>query len=123
MELTNMQMEQMVESLMKYLDRRDIIGYAAARNVRILSNELTEYMAFKSDLFKKYGEKELDDDGNPTGNMFISLESENLKDYMSQIEDIAKAKSNPDIFKIDYGQALDVLSGKEILEIDWMFEE
>lgn len=123
MELTNMQMEQMVDSLMKYLDRRDIIGYAAARNVRILSNELTEYMAFKSDLFRKYGEKELDDDGKPTGNMFISLESENLKDYMSQIEDIAKAKSNPEIFKIDYGQALDVLSGKEILEIDWMFEE
>ena len=105
MELTNMQMEQMAESLSKHLDKRDIIGYAAARNTRILADELTEYMAFKGELMGKYGERELDSEGNPTGRSFISPKSENLGKYLAEIGDIAMAKGNPELFKVTHNAA------------------
>ena len=39
---------------MPLLSHRDIVGYAAARNTRVLSRSLTEYTAFRDRLVEKY---------------------------------------------------------------------
>ena len=43
-EYSNAQMEQMLIALEPLLDRRDIVGYAAARNTRVLRAEALEYL-------------------------------------------------------------------------------
>lgn len=59
MKLMNIQMEEMYNQLKIILPMRNKIGYVAARNSRILKNELTEYFEFKNELIKKYGKMKL----------------------------------------------------------------
>ena len=75
-EYTNGQMEQMLVSLQPLLDRRDIVGYAAARNTRVLRSECMEYLKRRDELISKYGEPEIGEDGSPTGNSRIKIGSE-----------------------------------------------
>ena len=51
----NLEMVAMVQELRPLLSHRDIVGYAAARNTRVLSRSLTEYTAFRDRLVEKYG--------------------------------------------------------------------
>lgn len=119
----NAEMERMMGSLRKHLDRTDIIGYAAARNTRILANELSEYSKVRDELVMKYGEVELDERGDPTGSVSLSIESDKFPQFAEEIERFARIEHDPDIFKLKFDQAIGVLSGTELLEIEWMFEE
>lgn len=117
----NAEMEQMAGALKKHLERRDIIGYAAARNIRILANELTEYTAEKNALIRKYGEADTDEDGNPTGSVSIRVDTPEFKKFAIEIEQFANISHSPDIMTIPYESAIGKLSGAEFLELDWMF--
>lgn len=123
MKYTNIEMEAMKLSLEPLLERRDRIGYAAARNARILDGQLQEYSAFRDELVRKFGEDELDGDGNPTGRMTISQASPKFGDFLAEVEKIAKIEHEPDIFRLKYDEAIGELSGTELLAVDWMFED
>ena len=120
---TNFEMEQMLESLRKHLDRVDIIGYAAARNTRILGDEINEYRHMRNRLIEKYGEPVLDDNGEQTGYMQVLPNSESFGEFANELEKIGSIESNPSLLRIPFREAIGVLSGTELLEIDWMFEE
>lgn len=120
---TNAQMSRMLDSLEPHLERRDVIGYAAARNTRILRDELTEYMKVRNDQLMKYGEPELDGEGQPTGAVSLKLDSPKFPEFAKEIEQFALIEHEPALFKLGYSQAIGVLSGSELLEIDWMFED
>ena len=120
---TNFEMETMVERLSKHLDRRDVIGYAAARNTRKLADELREYTERKNALILEYGEKEVDADGNETGNVVLPYDSPNFAKFADELEQFAKIEHAPDLMTLDYGQAIGLLSGTELLEIEFMFKE
>lgn len=117
----NVEMEQMLGVLSKHLDRKDIIGYAAARNTRILANELTEYIDKKNELIRKYGEADTDDGGNPTGSVSIRVNTPEFEKFAIEIEQFAKISHSPEIMTIPYESAIGKLSGSEFLELDWMF--
>ena len=123
MEYTNIEMEAMKMSLEPLLERRDRIGYAAARNARILEDQLREYTAFRDELVRKYGDEEVGGDGNPTGRMTISQASPNFGVFLEGIGEIAKIEHEPDIFRLKYDEAIGELSGTELLAVDWMFED
>ena len=116
-------MERMVGTLQKHLERRDIIGYAAARNTRILCNELKEYTERKDELVRKYGKPDLDADGNPTGSISLAFDSPEFAKFAEEIEQYATIEHSPNLMLIDYEKAIGILSGAEILELDWMFKE
>ena len=118
MKATNATMETMLDSLSKHLDRRDVIGYAAARNTRILQDELKEFQDFRNDLVLKHGED--DPDG---GGKIIASDSPNFADFMEEYLPLCGIEHNPEIFTIPYEEAIGILSGTELLEIDWMFGE
>lgn len=113
---TNEQMMAMFDSLKPHLDRRDIIGYAAARNTRALRDELVEYSAIWDELVTKYGE-------NDGAQVRLSLDSPSFKEFEQEILPFAKIEHEPKLFTIPFDAAIDKLSGNELLEIDWMFEE
>lgn len=119
----NIEMEAMFESAAKHLQRDDIIGYAAARNVRVLGNELKEYAERKQKLLNEYGEPVVGEDGKPTGEFRVDAEGERFGEFVSQLETFALIEHEPKVFRIPFSEAIGKLTGTELLEIDWMFEE
>lgn len=123
MKYKNIQMEQMVENLKPILPHRDIIGYLAARNTRILNDTLTEYFTFKRDLINKYGESDTDENGKETGTISILPTSPNFKDFVSEFDKIKDIEHDVDLMTIPYKDVIGILNGEEILKLDWMFTE
>lgn len=123
MSYTNIEMESMLESLRPMLDHSDMIGYAAARNTRILSGELTEYHDIRDELVGKHGYKETDDNGNPTGRMRLDIDSPEFDLFTKDIEQYAMVRHSPDLFMLKYEDVIGKLTGSEILSIDWMLED
>lgn len=119
----NIEMEQMLASLEKFLDRIDKIGYAAARNTRILRSETKEYFDRRQQLVEKYGKPQLDEEGNPTGLTELRFDSPEFLEYAKEIEEWALIEHSPNLFKLKFEEAIGQLSGSELLEIEWMFED
>ena len=119
----NAEMEQMLGTLQKHLDRRDIVGYAAARNTRILRDELKEYLERRDELVRKYGTADTDEKGNPTGSVSLGFDSPEFSKFAEEIEQYAVIEHAPDLMQLKYEDAIGILSGAEILELDWMFKE
>ena len=119
----NIEMEQMIASLEPLLERTDKIGYAAARNTRILQSCAMEYLERREQLIAKHGTPRLDDEGNPTGVSEIRIGSEEFDAYAAEIEEWALIEHEPDIFKLKYEDVIDKLSGAQILAVDWMLED
>ena len=123
MKYSNAQMEAMSSSIEKHLERTDAIGYAAARNVRVLADELTEFREKRDALIAEYGEQEVDDDGNPTGMVSVKPDSERFDEFAEKLGELASMEHEPRIFKLPIASAEGKLSGFELLESWWMFEE
>lgn len=123
MKCSNREMEQMLGVLEKHLDRKDVIGYAAARNARILRTELSEYLKVRDELVTKYGEADLDENGDPTGQVSLSFASPRFADFNDEIQRFATIEHEPKLFKLKFEEAIGQLSGNELLEVEWMFEE
>lgn len=112
----------MVRSLEPLLERRDVIGYAAARNTRLLAEQLTEYHKLRDELVEKYGEDEVDENGSPTGRMMLSPKSPKFREFADELGRFASIAHDFEPFAIGYGEAIGKLSGAEMLAVDWMFE-
>lgn len=120
---TNSEMDQMLSALEPLLERRDVIGYAAARNTRVLRQELTEYQRVKDELVMKYGREDVDEEGRGTGQFTLLITDPNFRAFAEEIERFAGISHEPELFKIKYEEAIGVLSGSEMLACEWMFED
>ena len=119
----NIEMEQMLIALEPLLKHKGIVGYAAARNTRILQAETFEYFQMRDGLVEKYGVPELDEEGNETGRMQLRFDSPNFPKYEREVSEYALIEHEPDLFLITYEQAIGELTGEEFLACDWMFRE
>lgn len=117
------EIEQKKEAISVYLDRVDIIGYACARNSRTFENELEEFINFRNDLLLKYGHKEINEHGVETGNISLDQTDENYEKAIQEYKKVLLLDRNLDIIKIKYSDVIGLLSGNEILQIDWMLED
>ena len=109
--------------LSNYLDRVDIIGYACARNSRILENELNEFNNFKNNLLIQYGHKDLDNNGVETGSISLDQTDEKYELAINEYKKIISLDRELPIIKIKYSDVIGLLSGNEILQLDWMLED
>lgn len=116
----NWQMVDMLNKLQPLLVRRDKIGYAAARNHRRLAECLTEYERFRNGLIEKYGEREKDEDGNKLPSIRLSVTSPQFKRFEQELAPFNEMEHEVEIFTLPYSEAIGILSGEEILAIDWM---
>lgn len=120
MELRNIDMFQMINSLNDLLDRKDLIGYAAARNTRLLTNECAEFIKRRDELIQEYGEPVRDENGNTTGDMKVSMTSPCFSKFVDELEKFGEIKHEVNIFTIPESEVIGSLSGREILELEWM---
>ncbi len=119
--LKNIQMLEMITQLKPLLSHRDKIGYAAARNYRILANSLMEYIAFRNALIEKYGETGKDENGQPTAQ--ISVNSPKFKMFCEELEPYNNMEHEVELMMAKYEDAIGCLTGEEILSVDWMLED
>ena len=123
MRLKNIEMEGMIIQLSKHLDRVDKIGYAAARNTRILKSASIEYFERRDQLISEMGEDELDSDGRPTGRKGLKVSSPEFAKFVEAIEEYAMIEHDVELFRIPFSEAEGKISGNELLETYWMFED
>lgn len=121
--LKNSEMNEMRHQLRSLLSHRDKIGYAAARNYRIISEALTEYEAFKSGLIEKYGEQDKDGNGNYLPTISIKMGSSKFREFCTELEPFNNMEHEVDLMVAKYEDTIGLLSGEEILAIDWMLED
>lgn len=116
-------MEEMAANLEPLLSHRDKVGYFAARNTRVLKDNLTEYLNIKEDLICKYGEQDTDGEGNPLPTYKLAYSDEKFQDYKREIEQFASIEHDVTLMTMPYDEVIGLLSGAEILSVDWMFHE
>lgn len=121
--LKNIKMMEMVYQLQPLLSHRDKIGYVTARNYRILTNSLTEYVAFRNGLIEKYGEPDKDKNGAELPTVSLKVDSPNFKLFRDELEPFNNMEHEVELMTAKYSDAIDTLTGEEILSIDWMLED
>ena len=75
------QAENLLINLDSLTECKGSIGFKIAYNIRKLSDELKEYVQFKQELFKKYGEE-------VEGNLVINKESENFPLFVKELNEL-----------------------------------
>ena len=75
------QAENLLINLNMLTECKGSIGFKIAYNIRKLSDELREYVQFKQELFKKYGEEN-------DGQLMINRESPNFSSFMKELNDL-----------------------------------
>lgn len=120
---TNGQMVNISDALEKYLDRSDVIGYACARNYRKINDACLEFLKIRNSAFNDYGEDDLNEEGKPTGMKVIAVDSENFTKFKEEIDKYVNIEHDVDVMMLKYNEAIGKLTGKELLELDFMFED
>ena len=120
---TNEEMDNKILDLEKFLDRDDIVGYISARNTRRLRDASYEYSMIKTDLLNQYGTEIKDSNGDPTGRIELRSDDPNYAKVAEEISKTANIQHEVVIFTIPYDEVKNKLTGREILEIDWMLDE
>ena len=119
---TNKEMAQMLESLYGVIDQKGMLGYAAARNLRSIRNAAREYLDIRDDLMQKYGENELDESGEKTARYLVRTNTALGRKYLEEISRYDEIEHEVEIMKIKPEDAIDQLTGRQMLAIEWMIE-
>ncbi len=118
----NLELRTMLNGLKEVMKYNGKIGYAAARNTRMIQDALTEYMEEERKLILKYGKKEKDENGNETGSVKLNTESPEFGRFLDEIEPYMEIEHEVNIMQVEVAD-LEKLTGEEILAIDWMIKE
>lgn len=120
---SNIEIKEKILSIQPVLALRNIVGYAAARNARVLTEALTEYSQFEREAIIKYGTADIDDRGKPVGTTSIAPDSDNFDAFIAEMAPFQGLKQEVSIMVVKFDDVIGVLSGEEILSIDWMLED
>lgn len=111
------QAEQLLINLDSLTECKGSIGFKIAYNIRKLSDELREYVQFKQELFKKYGEE-------VEGNLVINKESENFPLFVKELNELDQEIEIPLMRFTEKDLVESGLSAKQMSLIwDYMVEE
>lgn len=71
------------------------LGYAVARNMRVLSESLKEYTERKNELIEKYGNK------NENGNYVVINGTDGYRKYLEEIKEYDGIEHDVDIMQVE----------------------
>lgn len=120
--ISNAQAGAMINSMRSLLDRRDLIGYAAAYNTRVLTQVAQEYIDLHETLLAKYGKEVLGHNGEHTMKYVLEADNPNYQRFIDETSEWASATHDVDVFTVPAEKAIGELSGNEILSVQWMFD-
>lgn len=111
----------MRNQLAPLLSHSDKLGYIAARNARMLSNNLIEYEKIRDKLIEKYGKPVTDQNGAVT--VQISVDSPEFKKFCDELAPFNEMEHEVELMTAKFEDTIGCLSGEEILAVDWMLED
>lgn len=91
--MTNQQAETLALNLQTMLDTKGITGFKIARNLRMIQDELREYIQFKEGLFRKYGEEKDDQ-------LIVDKDSPNISEFLKELDKLNQQEVQFDFRKI-----------------------
>lgn len=122
-QFSNVEIKAMITNLQPILSQRNVIGYVAARNFRVLKDAISDYIEFEREAIVKYGTPDVDENNNPIGTTSISPDSEMFNSFLTEMTPIQNIKHVIPIMLVKFDDVIGQLSGEEILGIDWMLED
>lgn len=120
--LRNEEMVVMLQQLQPLLSHKDMFGYVAARNTRILSECLTEYNQAKNDLIDRFGTETTDESTGMTTTV-IKVGTPAFKSFCEAMEPFNKIEHEVELMTMKYEDTINCLTGEEILGVEWMLED
>lgn len=119
--LKNAQMAGMLLDLQPLLSQRNKVGYIAARNYRVLSECLTEYMAMRRRLIEENGEAFTNDQGFTDHQIKVGTHAFTV--FSEAMAPLNEIEQDVDLMTMKYDEVIGVMSGEEILRLSWMLED
>ena len=96
MKLTNIEMSQHIKSLQQISNKvKGKLGYAVARNIRKISDELIEFENIRLEHIRKYGT----DNGN--GECVIKKDTQEYNQFLTDMQEYATISHDVDIYTVD----------------------
>lgn len=121
MKYTNNQLEAMAHSLAPVLKSRTLVGYKAAVNMRAIMDAVADYTSFRDELIHEYGEEVKDDSGNVV-NFAVTPACEGYQEFLRRLGEVSEIEREVEIMRATPDDVIGILSGEEIMAIDWMME-
>lgn len=120
---SNKEIMEKLQSLQPILAQRNAIGYIAARNSRTLKEALIEYGQFEQDAIMRYGTADVDENGRPLGTTSILPGTDGFQKFIEEMAPLQDIEQTLTIMVTKYEDVIGILSGEEILAVDWMLED
>lgn len=120
---TNLELERMAEALQPLLALSDIVGYTAARNMRLITGEIADFIQVKERLLREHGHEVTDDDGNHTGAYGIGPEDEGFGEFIAKFSEIANVRHEVEFHTLPADRCIGTLTGRQFLDCGFMVEE
>lgn len=119
MKLSNKKMDECFNALNDISEKTTgRLGYAIARNLRKLSEELVEYQSLKDRAIVKYGNEDSE------GRVSIQVGSEAFDNYINEMKEYMSIEHDVQIFTVSEEEVLKSdLNAKEMLAIDFMIQD
>lgn len=119
MKLTNIEMSNYLNSLQQISNKvKGKLGYAVARNIRKISDELIEFENIRLEHIRKYGTD------NENGECVIKKDTEEYHKFITDMQEFANISHDVDIFMINAEFVMDSdLTAEEMIKIEFMINE
>lgn len=119
MKLTNLEMLNYLEALNQISEKvYGKLGYAVARNLRKIANELIEFEQIRSDTFYKYAIL------NENNEYELKANTKPYKDFIDEMHEIASIHHKVDIYKVEPDLVIQSgLNAKELNSLVFMIKD
>lgn len=111
--MTYQQADILLQTLSTMLDIKGIAGFKIARNIRMIQEELKEYIQYKTELFKEYGEEK-------DGQLIVDKSSPSFSEFYKKLEELENQKVDFDFRMITEDEAIE--SGLTAGQISMIWE-
>lgn len=115
----NYEVDDILSNLKIFMDRKDKVGYIAARNYRIISEECKEFFDRRTKFLLEFGERGTNENGESI--VSITPTSPNFEEFSEHLKDISYVQHTVNIIACRFSSIIGILSGEDIMPIEWMF--
>ena len=116
---SNWELEKMGEALRPLLSLTGMVGYTAARNMRLIIDSIGEYVQAKEGLLRKYGT----DSGDGSGSYTIKIGDEHFDEFMGEFAEIASVRHEISFHTLPAERLSDLATGQQLLDCWFMVDE
>lgn len=118
---SNTEWHRISDSLMQAMQCTGVLGYGVAKNYRLISDAIKEYVVIYNQGIQKYGAPITLDDGSSGYSIVPGTEA--FEAFKAELAPIAKISNAVDIFMVPIKDAMDQLTAAQMVQLDFMLQD